>query len=86
MQKYANIRLVVNSEAYFIDKCMAVMAMIMRGNNESMLRKQFDWLNFKMSKPIGSWCRRTTSVSELANERPGFEMLFSSTLRYFKSF
>ena len=47
MQKYANIRLVVNSEAYFIDKCMAVMAMIMRGNNESMLRKQFDWLKFQ---------------------------------------
>ena len=33
-----------NVKTFFIDKCMAVMAMIMRGNNESMLRKQFDWL------------------------------------------
>ena len=30
----------------FIDKCMTAMAMVMRGNNESMVRKQFDWLIF----------------------------------------
>ena len=31
---------------YFIDKCMTAMAMVMRGNSESMVRKQFDWLIF----------------------------------------
>ena len=40
----------------FIDKCMTAMAMVMRGNNESMVRKQFDWLifsNISTNKKLG---------------------------------
>ena len=69
---------------------MTAMAMVMRGNNESMVRKQFYWLifsNISTNKKTrrGLLDIASTVASELTNERLAYEILFVFILKRFNN-